>query len=60
MATIQSADERAFSFLRVNERQPKPGTEGISEIRGPYYNPMGTRPRGCARHDGQLCGFAEV
>lgn len=43
MATIQSADERAFSFLRVNERQPKPRTEGITEIRGPYYTPMGTR-----------------
>ena len=43
MATVQIADERAFSFLRVNERQPKPRTEGITEIRGPYYTPMGTR-----------------
>jgi phosphosulfolactate synthase (CoM biosynthesis protein A) len=41
MATIQVADERAFSFLRVNERQRKPRTEGITEIRGPYYTPMG-------------------
>jgi len=43
MATIRIADERAFSFLRVNERQLKPRTEGITEIRGPYYTPMGTR-----------------
>ena len=41
MATVQVADERAFSFLRVNERQRKPRTEGITEIRGPYYTPMG-------------------
>jgi phosphosulfolactate synthase (CoM biosynthesis protein A) len=41
MATVQVADERAFSSLRVNERQRKPRTEGITEIRGPYYTPMG-------------------
>src|SRR5207249_11596133 len=34
-------DERAFAFLRVNERPPKPRTRGITEIRGPYYTPMG-------------------
>ncbi|KAB2834957.1 MAG: phosphosulfolactate synthase [Candidatus Brocadia sp.] len=33
--------ERAFSFLKVNERQPKPRTQGVTEIRGPYYTPMG-------------------
>lgn len=33
--------ERAFSFLKVNERQPKPRTKGVTEIRGPYYTPMG-------------------
>ena len=43
MTTVQIADERAFSFLRVNERQRKPRTEGITEIRGPYYTPMGRR-----------------
>ena len=43
MATVQVADERAFSFLGVNERQGKPRTEGITEIRGPYYTPMGRR-----------------
>ncbi|MDR7520050.1 MAG: phosphosulfolactate synthase [Armatimonadota bacterium] len=35
--------ERAFPFLRVNDRPPKPRTRGITEIRGPYYTPMGTR-----------------
>ncbi len=34
-------DERAFSFLRVNERQHKPRSRGVTEIRGPYYAPMG-------------------
>lgn len=33
--------ERAFPFLRMNERQPKPRSRGITEIRGPYYTPMG-------------------
>ncbi len=33
--------ERAFSFLKLNERQAKPRTRGITEIRGPYYTPMG-------------------
>jgi len=41
MKTMEIADERAFSFLRVNERQRKPRTEGVTEIRGPYYTPMG-------------------
>ena len=36
-------DERAFSFLRVNERETKPRSRGITEIRGPYYTPMGKR-----------------
>lgn len=35
--------ERAFGFLRMNERQKKPRTQGITEIRGPYYTPMGSR-----------------
>jgi phosphosulfolactate synthase (CoM biosynthesis protein A) len=43
MASVQVIDERAFSFLRVKERQRKPRTEGITEIRGPYYTPMGRR-----------------
>ena len=37
------SSERAFSFLHTNERQPKPRQRGITEIRGPYYTPMGRR-----------------
>jgi phosphosulfolactate synthase (CoM biosynthesis protein A) len=36
-------DERAFAFLRINERQPKPRLVGVTEMRGPYYSPMGPR-----------------
>lgn len=36
-------NERAFSFLRINQRQSKPRSIGITEIRGPYYTPMGKR-----------------
>jgi len=35
--------ERAFDFLRVNARPGKPRTRGVTEIRGPYYTPMGKR-----------------
>ena len=34
---------RAFDFLKLNKRQPKPRTTGVTEIRGPYYAPMGKR-----------------
>ena len=37
------SDARAFSFLRMNERPSKPRSRGITEIRGPYYTPMGRR-----------------
>jgi phosphosulfolactate synthase (CoM biosynthesis protein A) len=36
-------DERAFDFLRVNPRPAKPRARGVTEIRGPYYTPMGKR-----------------
>src|SRR5260221_6398508 len=36
-------DKRGFPFLRVNQREPKPRRRGITEIRGPYYTPMGKR-----------------
>jgi len=36
-------NERAFGFIRVNDRPPKPRTRGVTEIRGPYYTPVGTR-----------------
>jgi phosphosulfolactate synthase (CoM biosynthesis protein A) len=35
--------ERAFAFLKLNERHAKPRTRGLTEIRGPYYTPMGPR-----------------
>lgn len=38
---INKPDERAFAFLRVNDRQGKPRSRGVTEIRGPYYTPMG-------------------
>jgi phosphosulfolactate synthase (CoM biosynthesis protein A) len=36
-------DQRAFSFLRMNRRGEKPRRVGLTEIRGPYYTPMGPR-----------------
>src|SRR5438093_3506713 len=35
--------ERAFPFIHLNEREGKPRTRAITEIRGPYYTPMGKR-----------------
>ncbi len=39
----QPAAERAFSFLPVNVREGKPRERGVTEIRGPYYTPIGKR-----------------
>jgi phosphosulfolactate synthase (CoM biosynthesis protein A) len=36
-------NERAFDFIRMNEREGKPRTRGLTEIRGPYYTVMGKR-----------------
>jgi phosphosulfolactate synthase (CoM biosynthesis protein A) len=33
--------ERAFAFIKVNQRQAKPRRRGITEIRGPLYTVMG-------------------
>lgn len=41
--TNVTAQERAFDFIPLNPRDSKPRTRGITEIRGPYYTPMGTR-----------------
>jgi phosphosulfolactate synthase (CoM biosynthesis protein A) len=38
---MAAEDERAFSFLRTNRRPARPRTTGLTEIRGPYYTPMG-------------------
>ena len=35
--------DRAFSFVKLNQRQEKPRAHGITEMRGPYYTPMGKR-----------------
>jgi phosphosulfolactate synthase (CoM biosynthesis protein A) len=42
MSAIEPS-ERAFAFIRLNERSRKPRTRGVTEIRGPYYTPMGRR-----------------
>jgi phosphosulfolactate synthase (CoM biosynthesis protein A) len=42
MARAQQS-ERAFSFVRLNQRQPKPRSRGVTEIRLPYYTPVGKR-----------------
>ncbi|RJP19103.1 MAG: phosphosulfolactate synthase [Deltaproteobacteria bacterium] len=34
---------RSFGFLHINERGGKPRTTGVTEIRGPYYAPLGKR-----------------
>jgi phosphosulfolactate synthase (CoM biosynthesis protein A) len=43
MTTTQTEAERAFAFLRLNERPSKPRSRGVTEIRGPYYTPVGCR-----------------
>ena len=43
-------EQRAFAFLRLNERPPKPRKRGVTEIRGPYYTPVGRlTSRTCSR-----------
>jgi phosphosulfolactate synthase (CoM biosynthesis protein A) len=37
----QNDGSRAFAFLRLNPRPDKPRKCGVTEIRGPYYTPMG-------------------
>ena len=39
----ERTDQRAFAFLRTNEREGKPRKHGVTEIRGPYYWPLGKR-----------------
>src|SRR5689334_23660049 len=34
---------RSFHFLKINEREGKPRTRGLTEIRGPYYSVVGRR-----------------
>ena len=39
----QKKRDRSFPFLQVNQREPKPRTHGLTEIRGPYYSVVGRR-----------------
>src|SRR5438128_1198562 len=44
MKDVRSQEnDRAFAFLQINRRDAKPRRRGITEIRGPYYTPMGKR-----------------
>lgn len=36
-------DDRPFPYVRLNDRTAKPRKEGLTEIRGPFYTPMGPR-----------------
>src|SRR6266568_1672825 len=36
-------NERGFTYLRTNQREGKPRTRGITEIRAAYYTPFGKR-----------------
>ncbi|NIV04137.1 MAG: phosphosulfolactate synthase [Calditrichae bacterium] len=38
-----ASNKHLFDFLNKNQRQTKPRTQGITEIRGPYYSVMGKR-----------------
>lgn len=40
---MNNEQRRAFPFIRLNSRDPKPRRRGLTEIRGPYYTPMGKR-----------------
>ena len=41
MSITEVGSERAFAFLPLNERPEKPRSRGVTEIRGPYYTPVG-------------------
>jgi phosphosulfolactate synthase (CoM biosynthesis protein A) len=43
MTTIE---DRAFEFLRINERDEHPRRTGLTEIRGPYYSAYGPKALG--------------
>jgi phosphosulfolactate synthase (CoM biosynthesis protein A) len=40
---VSAMEERALSFIPSNRRESKPRRRGLTEVRGPYYTPMGTR-----------------
>ena len=43
MSSVPDQSGRAYAFLKVNQRPGKPRSRGITEIRGPYYTPLGKR-----------------
>ena len=45
MRAIETTEgsDRAFAFLQLNQRPQKPRARGVTEIRGPYYTPVGRR-----------------
>lgn len=43
MTVKMKMDQRSMPFIRMNEAEPKPRSIGLTEIRGPYYAPMGPR-----------------
>ncbi len=40
---MERSDMRGFEYIHINRREGKPRLHGITEIRGPYYAPMGKR-----------------
>jgi len=40
---MEQTTDRSFDFLPINERGRKPRKTGITEMRGPYYAPVGKR-----------------
>jgi phosphosulfolactate synthase (CoM biosynthesis protein A) len=40
---MKHAMSRSFGFLHINDRAGKPRRTGVTEIRGPYYTPLGKR-----------------
>src|SRR5512143_3515331 len=40
---MEETKDRAFSFIKLKVRPAKPRGRGMTEIRGPYYTPMGKR-----------------
>jgi phosphosulfolactate synthase (CoM biosynthesis protein A) len=40
---MQHVNKRSFRFLQTNQREGKPRTRGLTEIRGPYYSAYGRR-----------------
>jgi phosphosulfolactate synthase (CoM biosynthesis protein A) len=40
---MKAREERCFEFIPVNRREAKPRRHGITEMRGPYYAPVGRR-----------------